>query len=270
MLDPKAQEIVDADFKEIPDVSEEQKDYFPPVSNADFVMQCLGAAWNVVTDGMINIMKSEELDEEGRKTAIVNLLAPLRNAHIKTVAHTHEFVENFEYHVLQERNLDNVVEFILRNGIIGIRNNFSAIPREALAEREPETDKDPNWRYDALPVERIFKGERIAIKAQTNRETIYGWYECLNHQVINPKDPTKVINVATTVPCVRVKAGNVAINAIWRWQEISPERLKLHWLKGESMLPSVKQNAKANPIDKSTETEGTDHGNTNPCEPSNV
>lgn len=246
------------------DITEETKSYFPPMGNGEFAMNCLGAAWNVVTDGILNIMASDS-PEETKKLAVINLLQPLRTSHIKTVQHTADFVDNYEYHVMQQRNLDGVVEFILHDQIIGIKNNYSGIPRASLVDRNPETDKDPNWRYDALPFERIFRGERIPVKVQTSTQTIYGYLECLNHQVPNPADPTKLINVQTTVPCIRVKKGQVPPNSAWRWQEVTEERLKSHWIRGEDIVvyvpPKSKAKAEANPIEKAPETKGTENGN---------
>lgn len=245
-------------------VSEESKDYFPKMGNGEFAIQCLGAAWNVVTDGLINIM-AQEADPEARKAAIIALLQPLRTSHINTVAHTAELIEQYEYHVQQERNFDNVVQFILENQIIAIKNNYTAIPRASFVNRNPETDKDPNWQYSALPVERIFTGESIPVKVQTNQHTIYGWYECLNHQVHRPtaENPNHIVNVQTNVPCIRIKAGNVAPNAVWRWQEVSKERLKQHWLAGEDMKPHDNPNAKtSNPIDTANATTGKEDDST--------
>lgn len=247
------EELVDATDK-----NEAVKDYFPKMAEGEFAIRCLGKAWDVVTDGLINIM-SQVADEEARKTAIVNLLQPLRHSHINTVSHTAELLEQYQYHITEQRNFDPVVEFILQNQIIAIKNNYTAVPRASFVARNPETDKDPNWRYDALPVERIFSGERVPVKVQTNQHTIYGWYECLNHQVASPtaEDPNRVVNVQTNVPCIRVKAGNIAPNAVWRWQEVSKERLKQHWLAGEDMkLHDVPKAAASNPIDTATNTEG--------------
>lgn len=266
------EEAIKADAAEVPEVSEQQKSYFPPMGNGEFALNCLGAAWNVVTDGLINIANSEE-SAEVKKEAILKLLQPLRVSHIKTVQHTADFVDNYEYHVVQQRNLDGVVEFLLHDQLIGIKNNYTGIPRDQVVDRNPETDKDPNWQYGALPYERIFRGERIAIKAQLNQSTIYGWFECLNHQISNPADPTKLINVQTTVPCIRLKKGQVPPNAVWRWQEVTEERLKNHWLKGEDIVnyvpPKPKAKTEANPIEKAPETEGTENGNTSP-EPSDA
>ncbi len=259
-----------AELAETEGVTEQQKNYFPPVSNGEFATQCLGAAWNVVTDGVINIMLSTELTEEEKKLKIINLMQPLRTAHILTVQHTAELIDNYEYHVIQQGNHDGVVAFVLQDLIAGVRNNYTGIPRGSLAERHPDTDKDPNWQFGALPFERIFKGERIPVKFQTNKETGYGYFECLNHQIPNPANPNGLINVQTTVPCIRLKKGNVIPNAVWRWQEVDEKRLKQHWLQGEDLFPSVpkKKTAEANPIEKAPANEGNENGNKDP-EPSN-
>lgn len=243
----------------VEDVTTVEKTYIPPMGNSEFALICLGKAWNVVTDGIINLL---EVTDEKKKQQLLAWLQPLRRSHLSTIEHTSEFIDNFEHHVLRERNLDHVVEFLLTDLMIGIKNNYTGLPREHIAERKPETDKDPNWNYGPLPKARIFAGERIPVKVQTNQQTFYGYYECLVHQVANPTVPGKIINIQTTVPTIRLKKEQVAPNSAWRWQEISEARLKDHWLKGEDKawsVPEKHQPPKANPIDTAPTTEGTEN-----------
>lgn len=231
------------------------KIYLPDESSAEFVLNSLSLAWNTFEELLATKLGGGEENE----TWVKNICSTLRSSHIGTAIHAADLIDNYNYNVLERKEHDEVVGFLLQNSIAGIRNHYSAIPRRSFSLHPAEMDADTRWKYGPLPMERALNGEKIPMRLQTLQDTIFGYYELMIKRVLGENN--QIIEYVTTIPAIRTKKGYLLPNTIWRWHEVEERDVKQAWLMGRDLVTAKKaEQPKTNhPIDN-TDTEADSDG----------
>lgn len=236
-------ELTDAEAESEGGAELPQTNYVPEVSNAEFVAQSLSIAWNSFEALLVNKLGANEENEEWVRSAC----SLLRGSHLGTAIHAADLIDTYNYHVVTNRQHDEIIGFILQDKIAAVTSQYTAIPRAALSLHPKEMDADKRWLYTPLPAQRLLTGKErsIPVRIQTPKDTIFGYYELMIKEWATPDG--KVARAGTTVPCVRIKSGYILPNSTWRWHEVEERDVKDAWLRGKDMV--TVQRKVDNPID---------------------